>query len=229
MNEGIHSVSLAMTGASGAQYALRLLECLLDAEIQVSLMVSKPAQVVLSMETDLDVPGRTADMQRFFSEYFAAAPDQLMVYGRDQWTAPVASGSGVADAMVICPCTTGTLSSVACGASRSLLERAADVILKEQRKLIIVVRETPLSVIHLEHMLRLARMGVVIMPANPGFYHAPETISDLVDFMVARILDHLGIRHTQVQPWGEKDIYLALWRSFYIGNGCMPRNPEILI
>jgi 4-hydroxy-3-polyprenylbenzoate decarboxylase len=104
--------------------------------------------------------------------------------------------------MVICPCTTGTLSSVANGFSRSLLERAADVIIKEQKKLILVVRETPLSVIHLEHMLRLAQMGVVILPANPGFYHKPESITDLVDFIVARILDHLDVEHKLIASWG---------------------------
>ncbi|MFN2350138.1 MAG: UbiX family flavin prenyltransferase, partial [Thioalkalivibrio sp.] len=139
------SVALAMTGASGAQYGLRLLQCLLDSDIQVSLMLSRPAQVVLGMETDLAVPGRPREIERFFTERFGAKPGQLRVYDREQWTAPVASGSSPPDAMVVCPCTTATLSAVATGASRSLLERAADVVLKERRPLILVVRETPFS------------------------------------------------------------------------------------
>ena len=126
----------------------------------------------------------------------------LFVYGRDQWTAPIASGSAVPDAMVICPCTTATVSAVATGASRSLIERSADVVLKERRPLLLVVRETPFSSIHLENMLTLSRAGAVIMPAAPGFYHKPETVSDLVDFMVARILNHLGVEQSLMRPWG---------------------------
>jgi len=114
----------------------------------------------------------------------------------------VASGSAVPDAMVICPCTTATVSAVATGASRSLIERAADVVLKERRQLLLVVRETPFSAIHLENMLRLARSGAVIMPASPGFYHRPETVADLVDFIVARIMDHLRIGQTLLPAWG---------------------------
>ncbi|MCF6187385.1 MAG: UbiX family flavin prenyltransferase, partial [Desulfobulbaceae bacterium] len=114
----------------------------------------------------------------------------------------VASGSNPAEAMVVCPCTTSTLSSIACGAGNNLLERAADVMLKEQRKLILVVRETPFSAIHLENMLKLARLGVVIMPACPGFYHQPQTIDEIVDFMVARVLDQLGIEHQLAPRWG---------------------------
>ena len=115
----------------------------------------------------------------------------------------MASGSGVPEAMVICPCTTGTLSAVASGASNDLIERAADVVMKEGRRLILVVRETPFSQIHLENMLRLSRAGAVIMPANPGFYFNPQTVDDLVDFMVARILDQLGVEHEIGRRWGE--------------------------
>lgn len=197
------TIAVAITGASGAQYALRLIEALIDAGANVYLMVSAPGQVVLSMETDLNVPGRPDEMQAFFSERFQARDGQLKVFGKEQWTAPVASGNGAPDAMVICPCTTGTLSSVASGASRNLLERAADVVIKESRKLIMVVRETPLSAIHLENMLKLARLGVVILPANPGFYQRPESLEDIVDFIVARILDQLGIKHTLLATWGE--------------------------
>lgn len=192
-----------MTGASGAPYGLRLLECLLDSGVRVSLMLSKPAQVVIGMETDLQLPGRPGEIRRFFLNRYGAAPGMLEVYDREQWTAPVASGSSFPDAMVVCPCTTGTLAAIACGNSRNLIERAGDVCLKEQRKLILVVRETPLSQIHLENMLRLARAGAVIMPANPGFYHRPRDVQALVDFIVARILDHLGIEHALMPRWGE--------------------------
>jgi 4-hydroxy-3-polyprenylbenzoate decarboxylase len=198
-----NAISLAMTGASGAQYGLRLLECLLDAGRTVYLMISAPGQVVIGMETDLALPGRPAEMQRFLSERYAAAPGQLSVFGREEWTAPVASGSSAPGAMVICPCTTGTLSAVANGASNNLIERAADVVLKEGRKLVMVPRETPLSAIHLENMLRLARLGVSILPANPGFYHNPTGIDDLVDFVVARILDQLCVEHAVSKRWND--------------------------
>ncbi|MEJ2687615.1 MAG: UbiX family flavin prenyltransferase [Gammaproteobacteria bacterium] len=196
-------VAVAMTGASGAPYGLRLLECLLRAGEQVQFMVSAPGQVVVGMETDLKLPGRPAEMQRFLTAHYDAAPDQLQVFGREEWTAPVASGSSVPRALVICPCTTGTLSAVACGASNNLIDRAADVVLKEGRKLILVPRETPFSAIHLENMLKLARLGAVILPPNPGFYHQPATVNDLVDFVVARLLDHLDVEHQLARRWGE--------------------------
>jgi 4-hydroxy-3-polyprenylbenzoate decarboxylase len=197
------AISLAMTGASGAPYGLRLLQCLIEAGQQVYLMVSSPAQVVLATETDLKVPGRPEEMQAFFSGMFRAAPGQLQVFGKDQWLAPVASGSSAPRAMVVCPCSTGTLSAIATGASNNLIERAADVMLKERRQLIVVPREMPLSAIHLEHMLTLARLGVTVMPASPGFYHRPQQLSDLVDFVVARILDHLQLPQELAPRWGE--------------------------
>ncbi len=196
------AIALAMTGASGAVYGLRLLECLLQAKQRVYLMLSAPAQVVIGMETDLKLPGRPVEIEDVLAARFSAAPGLLTVFGREQWTAPVASGSSAPRAMVICPCTSGTLSAVAQGSSDDLLERAADVVLKEGRKLILVHREMPLSVIHLENMLKLARLGVIIMPANPGFYHEPQSIADLVDFVVARILDHLDIEHSLGPRWG---------------------------
>lgn len=195
-------IALALTGASGVQYGVRLLECLLHSGRRVHLMLSKPAQVVFGLETDMDLPGRPREIARYFIERFHAEEHQLKCYGTDEWTASVASGSAVSSAMVVCPCSTATLSAIATGASRSLIERAADVILKERRKLILVIRETPFSELHLEHMLRLSRMGVVVMPANPGFYHRPTTISDLTDFMVARVLDHLMIEHKLMERWG---------------------------
>lgn len=197
-----NAIAVAMTGASGAAYGLRLLECLLRAGEQVYLMVSAPGQVVIAMETDLKMSGRPDEMQATLSARYHATHGQLRVFGKDQWTAPVASGSNAPRAMVICPCTSGTLSAIAHGASNNLLERAADVMIKEQRKLILVPREMPLSVIHLENMLSLARQGVVMLPANPGFYYRPQRVEDLVDFVVARILDHLDIAHELTPRWG---------------------------
>ncbi|MGD8525100.1 MAG: flavin prenyltransferase UbiX [Thioalkalispiraceae bacterium] len=195
-------VILAMTGASGADYGLRLMQCLLQAEHPVYLLLSKAAQLVLATETELQVPARPAEIEKFFTEHFEASAGLLTVYGREQWTAPVASGSHKARSMVVCPCTTGTMSSIACGSSDNLIERAADVMLKERRQLIMVVRETPFSSIHLENMLRLSQAGATIMPANPGFYHRPRDINDIIDFMVARILDHLGVGHELLPRWG---------------------------
>lgn len=197
-------IILGMTGASGADYGLRLLQCLLDAGWPVHLLLSKAAQIVIHMETDLRLPGRPGDIQRMLIDHYRCDPDQLRVYGQDQWTAPPASGSALAEAMVVCPCTTGALAAIANGNSDNLLERAADVSLKEGRKLILVLRETPLSVIHLENMLRLGRAGAVILPANPGFYYRPATAAQLVDFIVARILDQLAIPHTLLPRWGEE-------------------------
>ncbi len=196
-------IALAITGASGSAYALRLLECLLGAGKVVDLMISQAGQIVLKMEADLELPGQPEAVAQLLSARFGAEPGQLRVFGRQQWFAPLASGSNPPSAMVVCPCTTGTLSSIACGASNDLLERAADVVLKERRKLILVVRETPFSEIHLENMLKLSRMGAVIMPANPGFYHKPENLQQLIDFMVARILDQLGLPHQLMARWGD--------------------------
>lgn len=202
MNEQ-QPIALAITGASGSAYALRLLECLVGAGREIYLMISQAGRIVLKMESGLELPAQPGEVQAYLSDVFDAEPEQIQVFGRQQWLAPVASGSNPPEAMVVCPCTTGTLSAIACGASNDLMERAADVMLKERRKLILVVRETPFSEIHLEHMLKLSRMGVVIMPANPGFYHHPESVEDLVNFMVARILDHLGVEQDLLPRWGE--------------------------
>lgn len=204
-NTAARPVILAMTGASGAAYGLRLLECLVRAESPVYFLLSQAAQIVLATETDLDIPSKPAQMQDWLSRQYDARPGQIQVLGRDQWTAPVASGSHHARHMVVCPCTTGTLAAIANGNSDNLIERAADVMIKERRELIMVVRETPLSSIHLENMLKLSRIGVTIMPANPGFYHKPASVDDIVDFMVARILDHLQVAHSLVDRWGLDD------------------------
>lgn len=198
-----HPIILGMTGASGADYGLRLLRCLLDAGHPVQLLISKAAQIVIHMETELRLPGRPRDIQRALVERHRCDPEQLRVFGQDEWTAPPASGSARARAMVVCPCTTGALAAIANGNSDNLLERAADVTLKEGRKLILALRETPLSAIHLENMLRLARAGAVILPTSPGFYYRPTSAAELVDFIVARILDQLDIPHALLPRWGE--------------------------
>lgn len=198
------TVCLALTGASGMPYGLRLLECLLAAGIRVQFLYSQAAQVVAKQEMDLELPSRPAETRTLLLQRFpAASPENLEVYGREEWFAPVASGSNPPDAMVICPCSMGTLAAIAQGLADKLIERAADVALKERRKLILVPRETPLSIIHLENMLRLTRAGAVILPPAPGFYHHPQGIGDLVDFVVARILDQLALPNQLMPRWGQ--------------------------
>jgi 4-hydroxy-3-polyprenylbenzoate decarboxylase len=197
-------IALGITGASGIVYGLRLLQCLLESGRRVQLMISPAAQVVAAQETDLRLPSTPRDTRDMLVQRFNADAALLEVYGANQWFAPLASGSNAPEAMVICPCSSGTLAAIAGGASDNLLERAADVALKERRTLIVVPREMPLSPIHLENMLKLARLGVVVMPASPGFYHRPESVDGLVDFVVARILDHLGVAQTLVPRWGER-------------------------
>lgn len=197
-------VTVAITGASGAQYGLRLIECLIKSDIKVFVLVSKAAQVVIATETELKLPAQAAAMTQFLTERYHAKEGQLVVFGKEDWMSPVASGSGAPSSMVVCPCSTGALSAIATGASNNLIERAADVVLKERRQLILVPRESPYSAIHLENMLKLTQMGATIMPASPGFYHKPESVEDLVDFMVARVLDHLGVEQKMVERWGDE-------------------------
>jgi 4-hydroxy-3-polyprenylbenzoate decarboxylase len=198
------SITLAITGASGAQYGLRLLQCLLAAECKVYLLLSSAAEVVIRTETDLDLPEGIELQQEFLNKIFAADEDQLQLLAKDDWFSPVASGSSSPSSMVICPASGGTLSAIAHGASNNLIERAADVALKERRQLILVPRETPYSQIHLENMLKLTQMGAMILPASPGFYMQPQTVNELVDFIVARILDQLGIEQNLMHRWGEE-------------------------
>ena len=198
------TVAVALTGASGMPYGLRLIQCLVESGARVYLVNSKAAHIVAKQEQDLSIPPRAQDAEKFFSERYGAKPGQLRVFGHEDWFAPVASGSNTADSMVICPCSMGTLAAVAAGLSDSLIERAADVILKEKRKLVLVARETPFSTLHLENMLRLSRAGAVILPANPGFYNHPKTIEDMVDFVVSRILDQVGVKHQLFKRWGEE-------------------------
>lgn len=197
------TITLALTGASGVQYGLRLLECLVAAHRQVYFLLSRAAREVVATETRLKLPSHRQQLQVFLMSRYHAEPGQIRVLGNRQWMSAVASGSGAPSQMVVCPASTGTLSAIATGASNNLIERAADVALKERRQLIIVPRETPYSVIHLEHMLSLTRMGAIILPASPGFYNQPATVDDMVDFIVARILNHLGIAQSLMPGWGE--------------------------
>lgn len=202
MMKNPQTITLALTGASGMPYGIRLLERLLAADRQVYLLYSQVAQIVAQQEMNMSLPSRPQEAELFFNQLYHLPEGQLQVFGREEWFAPVASGSNPADAMVICPCSMGALAAIAAGLSQKLIERAADVMLKENRPLIIVPREMPFSTIHLENMLKLARSGVIILPANPGFYHHPQSIQDIVDFVVARVLDHLGIEHTLMPRWG---------------------------
>ena len=197
------SVTLAITGASGAQYGLRLLECLVAAKWQVFCLISQAAKVVLQAEMDVRLGDCAQSVERYLTNCYRAEPGQIRVFDDHDWMSPVASGSGAPPVMVICPCSTGTLSSISCGLSSNLIQRAATVALKERHKLIIVPRETPYSDVLLENMLKLSRMGCVVLPASPGFYHRPMTVADMIDFVVARILDQLGITQELMPAWGE--------------------------
>ncbi|HEU4558137.1 MAG TPA: flavin prenyltransferase UbiX [Longimicrobium sp.] len=186
-------VIFGITGASGAPYAVRLLRALNETATPTRLIISSYGWRLLAEETGIE--GLEA-LQRATGDW-----SRVELYDSLDRGATPASGSAPSAGMVICPCSMGTLASIAAGTSRNLVERAADVALKERRPLIVVPRETPLSLVHLENMTRLTRAGAVIMPAAPGFYHRPESISDLVDFVVARILDHLGIEHRVGKRW----------------------------
>lgn len=197
-----YTVCVALTGASGMPYALRLIQCLAEAKVNLYVLTSSAAQVVLRQELpELAIPARAGDLENWLTERYSVEAGRLRVFGREEWFAPVASGSNPADAMVVCPCSMGALAAIALGTSDNLIERAADVMIKEQKKLVLVPREAPFSAIHLENMLKLARLGVVIMPPAPGFYHHPKTVEDMVDFVVARLLDHLGVAHPIIRRW----------------------------
>lgn len=191
----------AITGASGAPYAVRVLEQLIAARRPVSLIVSDHGWRLLEVEEDI------SSIEELRDRVGAVGWDATVKVfdDRDRGAAP-ASGSALSSGMLVCPCSMGTLSAIALGASRSLIERAADVALKERRKLIVVPRETPLSLVHLENMVRLTRAGGIVLPAAPAFYHAPTGMSDLVDFIAARILDHLGVEHSLIRRWGSGEL-----------------------
>jgi len=199
----LKTITLAFTGASGLPYGLRLLECMLKGGHHIQLIYSQAAQIVAKQELDFTLPNRTQEAKQMLADRIGSFSGELNVYGIQDWYAPMASGSNPGDGMVICPCTMGTLGKIASGSSDDLICRAADVMLKEKCMLILAPREMPFSAIHLENMLKLSHAGAVIMPPNPGFYHHPQSIQDMVDFVVARILDHLGLEHQLVVPWGQ--------------------------
>ena len=200
----VRTVCLAFTGASGMPYGVRVLEALLAAGMRVHLVYSATAQIVARQECDLVLPAQPREATRLLGERFGARDGQLTVFGREDWLAPMASGSNPGDGMAVCPCTVGTLGAIAAGLADNLIARAADVMLKERRPLVLVPRETPLSAIHLANMLDLARAGAVILPPAPGFYDRPRSVDDLVDFVAARVLDHLGVPHRLGPRWGER-------------------------
>ncbi len=196
-------ITLAWTGASGLAYGLRLLDCLLAAGCRVDLLVSQAARVVARQELDLTLPGDPGELAARLSARLPGHPGQLYAHGEKAWFAAAASGSNPADAMVVCPCSMGSLAAIAHGLSDNLIERAADVMLKERRPLILVPRETPFSLIHLRNMTALAEAGATLLPANPGFYHRPATVAEVIDFIVARVLDQLQVAHTLTPRWGD--------------------------
>ena len=190
---------VAITGASGAPYAVRLVQSLVAAGRPVQLIISAHGLRLLRTEVDID------SVEALRERVGATDWDRwITVFDDADRGAPPASGSALSAGMVICPCSMGTLAAIAMGTSRSLVERSADVALKERRKLILVPRETPLSVVHLENMLRVTRAGAIVMPAAPGFYHRPARIDDLINFVVARVLDHLEVSHSLSARWGDE-------------------------
>ena len=195
-------ITLAITGASGSAYALRLIECLIAANYQLYILCSSAGRIVLDTEVGVKIPSSPDAASKFFTEKYQAKNNQITVFGKEQWFSPVASGSSAPKKMIVCPCSTGTMAAICHGMSDNLIERAADVVIKERGQLILMVRETPFSTLHLQNMLSLSQQGVTIMPASPGFYHKAETIEDLIDFMVGRVLDHLGIAQDIMPRWG---------------------------
>lgn len=195
------SVIVAMTGASGAAYGLRLIRRLAEQGQFVHLLLSDAARVVLKQELDLSLPDDQTVAEKI-ADHLGIDAASIRSYSLTDWFSPAASGSAGINKMVIIPCSMGTLARIACGASDNLIERAADVMLKERRELILVPRETPLSRIHLENMLKLSSVGAHIIPAMPGFYHRPTTLDEIIDFIVDRVLDHLHLSNPEAKHWG---------------------------
>jgi 4-hydroxy-3-polyprenylbenzoate decarboxylase len=194
---------VGVTGASGAPYARRLLQALLESGHEVKLVVTESGERVLAIELDLRLDGPLddrAEQWRSFLGRPSGDPALELFHLRDM-AASISSGSFPTSGMVVIPCSMGTLARIAAGVSSTLVERAADVTMKERRPLVLVPRESPLNEVHLENMLRLRRAGVDILPAAPGFYHRPRSIDDLVDFVVARVLDRLGVENQLFRRW----------------------------
>ena len=194
--------TIAISGASGAPYALRLLQALVKGGHSIYLSISGDGLSILNDETGLMLKGSETDIQNALEKHLGAKEGQIAYFDEDNMYAPIASGSAKVDAMVVVPCSMKALASIAHGFASNLIERAADVMLKEKRKLIIVPRETPLSAIHLRNMLTLAEAGCHIIPAMPAFYHHPQKISDMVDFVTGRVLDSMGVENDLSPRWG---------------------------
>lgn len=192
---------VGITGASGSIYGIRLIETLLGLDFTVHLVISNAGWRVLKEEMDWDVTNREGVLE----DKFGNLGGSLVYHPVSDIGASIASGSYLADGMIIMPCSMGTLSSIAQGASDNLMSRAADVMMKEARPLILVPRETPLHAIHLENMLKLSRLGVRMIPAMPAFYHKPQTMEELILFLVGKVLDSLRIQHQLFARWGEPD------------------------
>ena len=194
--------TVAITGASGSPYALRLLQALLQQGHNVYLCISGDGLKIMNDESGILLKGSEADIQYAFERQFDAREGQLSYFDEDNMYTPIASGSTPVDGMVVIPCSMKALASIANGFASNLIERAADVTIKERRRLIVVPRETPLSAIHLRNMLTLAELGAHIVPAMPGFYHRPKHLQDIVDFVVGRVLDAMGVENSIAPRWG---------------------------
>ena len=195
-------ITLAITGASGAAYANRLLQWLNEHDYFVHVLVSDAARVVMATEAAIQLSKSPDKQKQALVSALKLKPELIECWSKENWSSPVASGSSAPQKMVVCPCSTGSLSAIATGASNNLIERAADVVLKERGKLVVVPRETPYSLVHLNNMTTITQAGGVVLPASPGFYHEPVAITDLVDFIVSRILDHLEIENNLSKRWG---------------------------
>jgi len=202
MNDRSQEIIVAMTGASGAGYGLRLIQRLAAAGIFQHVLFSDAAKVVLQQEADFALPDASEECAESLANHLGIDAAGLACPGKKDWFSPAASGSSGIRSMVIIPCSMGTLGRIAGGMSDNLIERAADVILKERRQLILVPRETPLSSIHLENMLKLSRAGATLIPAMPGFYHRPTSIDAIVNFVVDRVIDQLQINNPEAPRWG---------------------------
>lgn len=198
---GKEMITVAITGASGSIYGLRLVENLLKAGKSVRLLITDAGFIVINEETGLNWSGDEKVVNEKIRAHFGAG-DELTYYDNANFYSPIASGSSGRGAMVICPCSMGTLGRIASGVSGNLLERAADVVLKEMGDLILVPREMPLNAIHLENMLKLSRAGAAVVPPMPAFYHKPATMDDLIDFVVGKVLDQIGVEHDLYKRWG---------------------------
>lgn len=197
----MQNIVVGITGASGAIYGLRLIKELLGAQQNVAVLLSNAGRQVLAYETGLKLdPDPLACAEQLGSHFKGV--DAPRYYAMEDFFAPIASGSSAPDAVVICPCSMGTVGRIAAGLSDNLLERVADVALKEQKKLLLVPRETPFNQLHLQNLLRLSQAGAQILPAMPGFYHQPQSINELVDFVVGKLLDQLGVAHQLFTRWG---------------------------